>query len=137
MIVFSAPLHKLRDVGGNRLIGNFVNKIDGTLFENGVFSILRKHLPAENIKFWRTTSKQEIDFVIDTLPVISAYEVKLRYTGQPLRNLLYFREKYRIDSVGIITLEKITPSKEEEIPLFYPWELFVKKDNPRICKIWT
>jgi hypothetical protein len=104
--------------------GSFVEKVDGVLFENGVFSILRKNLPGESIKFWRTTEKQKIDFIVDTFshPPIG-YEVKLQYNGQPIRNIIYFKKKYTESLVKIVTLEKIKPPKDKKIPLIFPWEI--------------
>ena len=105
--------------------GSFNEKIDGVLFENGVFSVLRKNYPIESIKFWRTTGKKEIDFIIDmpNKPPMG-FEVKLRYNGQPVRNIAYFKNKYPKATVKIITLEKIKPPKDKSIPLIYPWEIY-------------
>jgi len=105
--------------------GTFIEKLDGVLLENGVFSLFRKNLPVEIIKFWRTTEKQEIDFIIDmrNQPPIG-YEVKLRYNGQPIRNLVYFKKKYPESSVNIVTLEKARHPKNRSINLLYPWEIF-------------
>ncbi len=104
--------------------GAFIEKIDGILFENGIFSIIRKNIPGESIKFWRTTERQEIDFIIDVpSKPIMGFEVKLRYNRQPIRNIVSFKKKYPESQVKIVTLEKMKPPKDKTIPLVFPWEI--------------
>ena len=65
----------------NSLTGNFqpigLREDKGALLENYIYLLLRKQFTGDNIRFWRTQKKHEVDFVVqkknDTLV---AYEVK-------------------------------------------------------------
>jgi len=108
--------------------GTFVQKNEGSLFENTVYTILRKYFVNEQIYYWRTTDKKEIDFIIETPRAIFAIEVKLTYHGKKT-NLDYFSSEYsRIPEKPvrkvIVTLEKSADHKYPEIELLYPWEIY-------------
>jgi predicted AAA+ superfamily ATPase len=65
---------------------------DGKTLETGIGLMLLKKYEKERLKYWRTTNKQEIDFII-TGESIFGYEAKTRYSKQhtPFN---YFMDKY-------------------------------------------
>ncbi len=97
----------------NMLLNQF--EIDGACLENAIFSDLFHSHRFENIKFYRTQDKKEIDFIIDEIP----YEVKLNYNGKTLTSLEYFEKKYA-QKGNIISLTKNKNSKYSQ---YYPWEI--------------
>lgn len=73
----------------NSLINNFqpigLRDDKGIILENYVYLLLRKKFSGDNIRFWRTQKKQEVDFIVQKDDGSSyAYEVK------------YDRERFRI-----------------------------------------
>ena len=93
----------------NAIIGNFnplSSRTDaGALWENFVISERRKFLVNHQIYsrsyFWRTTAKQEIDYIEEHNARFSAYEIK----WNPLRKAAIsksFIEKYPMDTTMVI-----------------------------------
>lgn len=70
----------------------------GFAFQNLVYLILREKLQwsGARIRFWRTTAKTEIDFVIDTGSSLIPVEVRYRHLNKasPPRALEGFTAKY-------------------------------------------
>lgn len=122
-----APFHKnlrselsknpkvfLLDTGMMHLLWlkDFPRVILGNTFETFVFSeLLRLHKP---IHFWRTTNKQEIDFIISDKELY-AVEVKLNFQHLDNHNLKFFAGKY--------PCKTITLGLKGEKRGKYPWEL--------------
>ncbi len=102
---------------------DIVEKISGDLFENVVFSELRKVFGFEKLKFWRTQAKNEIDFIIEVGNKISVIEVKKSYAGENLKDLNYFSNKYPGAVKIVITLDKKITGKRD-INVIYPWEIY-------------
>lgn len=115
----------------NMLIDNFSplkNRTDsGALFENYVFSQLkRKMLGFTPIKFWRTKSQAEVDFIVEEAGEVLPIEVK--YTSgeriNPGKSFHSFIKKYRPKNGIIISLDywgkaKIDDTTINFIPGFY------------------
>ena len=99
-----------------------VEKVSGELFENVMYAELRKRVGVERLKYWRTQSKQEIDFVIEHGNALYIFEVKKTYSGQKIASLEYFSKKYPRARSFIITLEKRKEGKEK-VSVIYPWEI--------------
>ena len=98
----------------NAVIGNFAlieNRTDaGALFENFVISERMKrinyHTPTAQPWFWRTTAKQEIDYVEQRNGILSAYEFKWnpkRKASVPLS----FRRAYPDVDFSVISRDNI------------------------------
>ncbi len=102
---------------------DIVEKVSGELFENCIYTELKKTVGLDILRYWRTQSKQEIDFVIQHRKQIFTLEVKKIYSGQKTTSLDYFSQKYPNSKSFIITLEKRREVKEN-ISLLYPWEIF-------------
>ncbi len=90
----------------------------GNSFENSFFSELLKN----NIEcnFWRTTNKQEIDFIVQKKNAI-AIEVKLNFQHSIGSALNFFRNKYK----SKIFLVAMYGNKDEDYKR-YPWEMIQK-----------
>jgi hypothetical protein len=96
-----------------------LDKPDGELFENSIYTTLRRIYSPDDISFWRTASKQEVDFIISG-ESISAREVKLGEQFKVHSGLKSFKSKYETADTGIITLTKNKSVSEKQ---YYPWEL--------------
>ena len=73
---------------------DIVEKVSGGLFENSIYAELKKTVGLDALRYWRTQSKQEIDFVIEHKKQLFALEVKKIYSGQKTTSLEYFSQKY-------------------------------------------
>lgn len=76
----------------------FPKIILGNVFETFVFLELMKQ--GCRINFWRTTNKQEVDFII-TNKKIYAIEAKYDFKKVKLKHLKFFAEKYKCQSVVV------------------------------------
>lgn len=97
----------------------------GTLVENFVLNQLLNYFSSENIFFWRTKHKAEVDFIIKMEESLIPIEVKsgTMETPQYTRSFLSYIEKYKPD-VGIIInqnlaeVEKVKNTNVIFVPLF-------------------
>jgi len=98
---------------------NLQRKIIGNVFETAVFSELVKKYRQENIFFWRTTDKKEVDFIVKTASGALPIEVKINSAQFNKKHIAYFMEKYKIKKGYFVALEgELT--KEDYI---YPWAI--------------
>ena len=104
---------------------DIVEKVSGQLLENNIYGELRKVVGLESLRYWRTQSKQEIDFVVEHKRQLFAFEVKKIYSGQKTTSLRYFSQKYPNSKSFVITLEKRREAKEN-ISVLYCWEIYNK-----------
>lgn len=124
------PKLYFEDTGLMNLLANkrFLEQITGQLFENSVYSELRKNIEVENINFWRTNIGQEVDFIIEEKNIMPI-EVKLRFVNKKLSSLKYFMDKYCIEIRYVCALEKGENANNAKCPLgkkimpVYPWHL--------------
>jgi len=93
----------------------FPKTLLGNSFENSLFSELIKN----NIEcnFWRTTNRQEIDFIIPGKKT-SAIEVKLNFQQSIGSSLNFFKDKYPSKTF----LVSLYGTKDKEY-MKYPWEI--------------
>lgn len=79
----------------------------GQLFENFIFRLLLEKIAGDDIKFWRTTSGHEVDFV---LKENQAFEVKVDAKNVKLKEYKEFTNKYPAIKFDFVSLEgKLTP----------------------------
>lgn len=124
------PKLYFEDTGLMNLLANkrFLEQITGQLFENSVYSELRKNIEVEDINFWRTNIGQEVDFIIEEKNIMPI-EVKLRFVNKKLSSLKYFMDKYCIETGYVCALEKGENANNAKRPLgkkimsVYPWHL--------------
>lgn len=96
------------------------NEIDGQIFENSIYCYFRKKINYSDIHFWRTTAKQEVDFILDINP-LRGIEVKMQYNPRQSKNLIAFGNQYERSDLNIVTLEKMEDKRK--INQIYPWEI--------------
>ncbi len=91
------------DTGLRNIIAkDFQNEPSGTLFENYVFTELLKL--GYSPKYWRTKSKAEVDFIIETKTGITPIEIKINKSpGKVERSLRSFIEAYNPKRALIVT----------------------------------
>jgi len=94
--------------------------LDGTLFENAVFTELRKRFGADRLHFWRTTEGQEVDFIIDRGMI--AVEAKLRPRPSDCKGLRKFKERYHAGRLILCGME-CPASLPEGVEFQYSWHL--------------
>ncbi|MEX2017224.1 MAG: ATP-binding protein [Candidatus Pacearchaeota archaeon] len=99
---------------------SFPKVISGNSFETAFFSDLLKN--QQKVNFWRTTNKQEIDFIVkkDSGENL-AIENKLNFQQAKLSNLKFFKEKYGGEAYVVSIY-----GKKNSIEKRYPWEIIAK-----------
>jgi len=98
------------------------DEFDGNFFENSIYAYLRRKFNVNDLNFWRTKAKQEVDFIINNKKIIPM-EVKLNYNDKFMKNLIYFGKKYKIDNLICIVYDKKRNNKYKNIKQLYPWEI--------------
>jgi len=99
-------------------------EIMGSVFETAVFSDLAKNLGSENINFWRTQDKKEIDFIISWRGKIIPIEVKLNAGRMNYNAINYFTSHYHPDRAFCLSLEGKLPHDEPGLIQLAPWDLW-------------
>jgi predicted AAA+ superfamily ATPase len=93
-----------RNIALNRLFDFSHREDQGPMLENYVFNRLSELYDKENIRFWRTTDKQEIDFVVSTsFNEGLAYEVKMKCPGTKPPGHKKFMDNYPAYQIRIIS----------------------------------
>lgn len=117
------PKIYFEDIGILNLLRNkkLSGEIDGDIFENSIYAYLRRQFDISDIFFWRTTGKQEVDFIINSDKIIPV-EVKLSYQDKLMKNLIFFSKQYKVENSYCITINK-KESKFSNIRQIYPWEI--------------
>jgi len=99
-------------------IRNFIDnnfEITWESFETNIFNQINNSYFCDEIKFYRTQDKKEIDFILNKKP----FEVKISYNYKKLTALEFFERKFW-ENWNVITLNKI--DKKSNYWVFYPWE---------------
>lgn len=91
----------------------------GNIFETSVFAELVKKYGREDIKYWRTRSQTEIDFIVDSRDGVLPVEVKLNFHNFKTNAALSFSKKYKASDYKVVGLEGDKRDKH----FIYPWEL--------------
>lgn len=94
-------------------------EIIGSVFETAIYAELVKKYGRENINYWRTKDKKEIDFIIKDKNKIIPLETKINFESFKSANLNYFTNNYYCEKSGIIGLNGNKKSKN----FFWPWEI--------------
>jgi predicted AAA+ superfamily ATPase len=100
----------------------------GALWENAVFNELAKRLELlDEIRFWRSKSGAEVDFVVRRGERIVAFEVKAAELARPSvsRATHSFLEAYRPACLGVVNASLRLDTVEEGVPVHFvrPWEI--------------
>jgi len=80
-------------------------EILGNVFETAIFSDLIKYYGKDNIFYWRTTDKKEIDFILRYKNIFLPIEVKLNFSQFDATAIEYFNNKYNIKKYSVIALK--------------------------------
>ena len=112
------------DTGMLNLLVNkmFSRVISGQLFENSVFSQLRRNMPVSDIYFWRMVKGREIDFIL-YFPAADAYvpvEAKMLCLDKYFDQIEYFGKEYKSPAGYICCFDARTNDKRA----VFPWELY-------------
>ena len=131
--IVKSPIAYFNDLGlRNALLGSFGNLQErdyGFVFQNYVLNTLLDHKRWSNarIKFWRTTSGQEVDFIIDEGRKITPVEVKYSILKSPKieKSFEIFIKRYEPEEATVLNLsldkqEKFGKTKVNFIPF---WKL--------------
>ncbi len=95
----------------------------GSLFENFIASELVKY--GAELRFWRTKSGAEVDFVVEQGRELVAVEVKSSSRGRPGKSLLSFIKKYRPTRAFVLHGENLFFDKINDTELiFLPFYVF-------------
>lgn len=94
-------------------------EIIGHIFETGIFGELAKKFGPNNIYYWRTMDKKEIDFILriknDLLPI----EAKVNFSQFNKTAVNYFVGHYKIKDYKIVGLKGVLKDGH----YIYPWDL--------------
>lgn len=96
----------------------FPKIVFGQVFETFVFLELMK--AGKRINFWRTTNKQEIDFILPEKKLF-AIEAKYNFGNTDLKNLKFFEEQYNC-KIAVVGLNGKKTGK-------YVWELIKELED--------
>lgn len=94
-------------------------EIIGSIFETSIFGELIKKYGRENVYFWRTKDKKEIDFIIQDKAKIIPIEVKLNFKKANVSAIKYFMGKSKISEYKIVGINE----NNNQEGYSYPWEL--------------
>lgn len=90
----------------------------GQVLENAVFRELLNQNEREEIKFWRTVNKQEVDFVVNE----KAFEVKATPKTQKTNSLKTFSEAYPNKKISFVSFD-VSKKDLGNVPVLEPWEI--------------
>ncbi len=124
------PMFYFTDIGlMNFTIGKYGllnNSIDfGFVFQNFIYNVLKDKVKRNTeIKYWRTTDKAEVDFVIDRITDVIPIEIKYKKLKRDNidRSFRSFIDKYKPKVAYIINLSLHTTRKHNETTIrFIPY----------------
>jgi len=98
-------------------------EIIGSCFETSIFCELIKNLKNENINFWRTHDKKEIDFIISRGDLLLPIEVKLNARKLKDTSLKYFHSVYAPEKTYCVSLDGKLPPHHFPVTNLKPWEI--------------
>jgi hypothetical protein len=93
-------------------------EIIGQVFETGMFAELVKKYGRENLFYWRTKDKKEIDFILKIRDGLIPIEVKLNYEQFHPMAIRYFNQHYGLDNYRVVGLNGIQKDRH----CVYPWD---------------
>jgi hypothetical protein len=93
-------------------------EIIDNVFETSIFAEFIKKYGRENIYYWRTKDKKEIDFIIKNKNQIIPVEVKINFNKAHLSAIQFFLQNYKLDKYAVIGLN----GDKEKANYIYPWE---------------
>lgn len=123
--VVKAPKLYFQDCGvRNSIRGSF--DVDGPGFEGHILAELVKH--GFPVRYWRTMSKAEVDFVVDVGPHLIAVEAKMG-DPKPSRSLRSFMKKYAPSRAYVVTMRANEPRSDRGVIQVNPIDLIGQLDE--------
>ncbi|HDQ16615.1 MAG TPA: ATP-binding protein [Candidatus Vogelbacteria bacterium] len=94
-------------------------KITGSALETAIYSELVKNFDQDNVFYWRTKDRKEIDFILRKKNnIIVPVEIKFNFSGFKSEAMNYFIKHYNINEYLVIGLS----GKKDRKEFIYPWE---------------
>lgn len=95
----------------------------GSVFETSIFAELVKQYGVDQINYWRTKDKKEIDFVVKLPEALLPLEVKLQFPRTMPGELRYFLDNYPSETAtsGFILLG--LNGQPSAAGMGYPWQI--------------
>lgn len=103
--------------------GAFPKVLTGKDLETAVFNLLRKKHTAEELHFWRTVQKDEIDFVVEKPNKFLVYEVKLNSRNKDRLAFGKFKKNYKKALCSLVGFDFIDKVRQKGLNFLYPWQL--------------
>ncbi|OAI47109.1 AAA family ATPase [Gammaproteobacteria bacterium SCGC AG-212-F23] len=138
-IILAMPKFYLFDVGvanalAKRKIASLKGIEAGKLFEHFILTELIAYRGLHDldfdIRFWRTKTGLEVDFILGKAEVAIEIKISERIDKSEIKGLIAFQEEHRPKNTYLVCLterpRKITTNNQSEI-LALPWETFLKK----------
>jgi len=119
--LFKTPKIYFYDTGLEQMLWlkSLPHEIIGHVFETSIFSELVKKFGHNNIYYWRTMDKKEIDFILKVKNSILPIEAKVNFAQFNKTAVNYFISRYKLKHYKIVGLKGV-PKNEHYI---YPWDL--------------
>ena len=119
------PKIYFEDLGLKHILekGMFPTVIRGNDLETACFSLLRKNHKDENLHFWRTVNKEEIDFVLEEPKKLLAYEVKINGRNKNRLLLNKFKKIYPRAKTYLVGFGFIDQKIKQDLNFIYPWQI--------------
>ncbi len=113
--------------------GNLANEQDlGFVFQNFIFNELRNKIQGNaEIKFWRTSDKAEVDFIIDKVTETIPIEIKFKHLKKDTvpRSLRSYIQKYKPKIAFIVNLSLSKKIKIDNTTIqFIPYTKFISEN---------
>jgi len=123
--LFKTPKIYMIDQGIANLLAfkTFPKVIPGNIFETAIFSDLIKNYKSSQINFWRTATKQEIDFVLTNVEKLVILKVKVNINKAKLGSLNIFSKKYEVEKKYLVFIEGKKRDIKNGVRYIYPWEI--------------
>jgi predicted AAA+ superfamily ATPase len=120
--LFKTPKVFLFDTGLLNILWfkEFPKEILGSVFETSIFGELIKKYGINNVYFWRTSDKKEIDFILKDKNTPVPIEVKLNFAKVDILAMKYFSSEYSVDNYKTVALYG---EKKDKPNTVYPWEI--------------
>lgn len=93
-------------------------EVIGNVFETSIFGEFVKKYGADNVFYWRTADKKEIDFILNSKNNLLAVETKLNFEKFDDTAVKYFCGKYKSD-FRVVALSGELKSEDYR----YPWNI--------------
>jgi hypothetical protein len=91
----------------------------GSVFETSIFAELTKAHSANNVFYWRTQDKKEIDFILRSGKNIIPIEAKLSFPRNIPTSIHTWKESFGVEDYWVVGLN----GTSGETGFIYPWQL--------------